>query len=125
MRRAEKELDEAKHLDPQEYEHLQGLVRYSGVQLAVKRRPALILDRPLASRFHGIRTNVGQLLGDGASELKRLSGNANDRPRASTARMMPKLIRCFTLMCCGNPGLVFRKRSRYPTMRRSGRGRTP
>ena len=38
MRRAEKELDEAKHLDPQQYEHLQSLVRYSGVQLAVKRR---------------------------------------------------------------------------------------
>ena len=31
-------LDEAKHLDPQQYEHLQGLIRYSGVQLAVKRR---------------------------------------------------------------------------------------
>jgi F-type H+-transporting ATPase subunit epsilon len=38
LRRAEKELDEAKHLDPQQYEHLQSLVRYSGVQLAVKRR---------------------------------------------------------------------------------------
>ncbi len=38
LRRAEKELEEAKHLDPQQYEHLQGLVRYSGVQLAVKRR---------------------------------------------------------------------------------------
>lgn len=38
LRRAERELDEAKHLDPQQYEHLQGLVRYSGVQLAVKRR---------------------------------------------------------------------------------------
>ncbi len=38
MRRAEKELDEAKHLDPQQYENLQNLVRYSGVQLAVKRR---------------------------------------------------------------------------------------
>ena len=36
--RAQKELDEAKHLDPQQYEHLQGLIRYSGVQLAVKRR---------------------------------------------------------------------------------------
>lgn len=36
--RAQKELDDAKHLDPQQYEHLQGLVRYSGVQLAVKRR---------------------------------------------------------------------------------------
>jgi F-type H+-transporting ATPase subunit epsilon len=38
MKRAEKELDEAKHLDPQQYEHLQSLVRYAGVQLAVKRR---------------------------------------------------------------------------------------
>src|SRR3954471_14999642 len=38
LKRAEKELDEAKHLDPQQYERLQGLVRYSGVQLAVKRR---------------------------------------------------------------------------------------
>lgn len=38
MKRAEKQLEEAKHLDPQQYEHLQGLVRYSGVQLAVKRR---------------------------------------------------------------------------------------
>lgn len=38
LKRAERELDDAKHLDPQEYEHLQGLVRYAGVQLAVKRR---------------------------------------------------------------------------------------
>ena len=38
LKRAEKELEEAKHLDPQQYEHLQSLVRYSGVQLAVKRR---------------------------------------------------------------------------------------
>lgn len=38
LKRAEKELDEAKNLDPQQYERLQGLVRYSGVQLAVKRR---------------------------------------------------------------------------------------
>jgi F-type H+-transporting ATPase subunit epsilon len=38
LKRAEKELADAKHLDPQQYEHLQGLVRYSGVQLAVKRR---------------------------------------------------------------------------------------
>ncbi len=38
MQRAQKELEEAKHLDPQQYEHLQSLVRYSGVQLAVKRR---------------------------------------------------------------------------------------
>lgn len=38
LARAQKELDDAKHLDPQQYEHLQSLVRYSGVQLAVKRR---------------------------------------------------------------------------------------
>ena len=38
MKRAEKELADAKHLDPQQYEHLQNLVRYSGAQLAVKRR---------------------------------------------------------------------------------------
>lgn len=38
MKRAEEQLKEAAHLDPQQYEHLQSLVRYSGVQLAVKRR---------------------------------------------------------------------------------------
>ena len=38
LKRADQELEEAKHLDPQQYERLQGLVRYSGVQLAVKRR---------------------------------------------------------------------------------------
>lgn len=38
LKRAEQQLKEAEHLDPQQYEHLQGLVRYSGVQLAVKRR---------------------------------------------------------------------------------------
>jgi F-type H+-transporting ATPase subunit epsilon len=38
LKRAQQQLDAAKHLDPQQYEHLQGLVRYSGVQLAVKRR---------------------------------------------------------------------------------------
>jgi len=38
MKRAEDQLKEAAHLDPQQYEHLQNLVRYSGVQLAVKRR---------------------------------------------------------------------------------------
>lgn len=38
LKRAEDELREAKHMDPQQYEHLQSLVRYSGVQLAVKRR---------------------------------------------------------------------------------------
>ena len=38
LKRAQDELEQAKHLDPQQYEHLQSLVRYSGVQLAVKRR---------------------------------------------------------------------------------------
>ncbi|MEI7566774.1 MAG: ATP synthase F1 subunit epsilon [Opitutaceae bacterium] len=38
MKRAEQELKAANDLDPQQYEHLQSLVRYSGVQLAVKRR---------------------------------------------------------------------------------------
>jgi F-type H+-transporting ATPase subunit epsilon len=38
LKRAEDELKAAKDMDPQQYEHLQGLVRYSGVQLAVKRR---------------------------------------------------------------------------------------
>ena len=38
LKRAEDELRAAKDIDPQQYEHLQSLVRYSGVQLAVKRR---------------------------------------------------------------------------------------
>jgi F-type H+-transporting ATPase subunit epsilon len=38
MKRAEADLKAAKDMDPQQYEHLQSLVRYSGVQLAVKRR---------------------------------------------------------------------------------------
>ncbi len=38
MKRAEEQLREASNLDPQEYENLQSLVRYSGIQLAVKRR---------------------------------------------------------------------------------------
>ncbi len=38
MKRAEQELKDAKNMDPAQYEHLQSLVRYSGVQLAVKRR---------------------------------------------------------------------------------------
>lgn len=38
MKRAEDELKAAKEMDPQQYEHLQNLVRYAGVQLAVKRR---------------------------------------------------------------------------------------
>ena len=38
LKRAEAELKAAKDFDPQQYEHLQSLVRYSGAQLAVKRR---------------------------------------------------------------------------------------
>jgi F-type H+-transporting ATPase subunit epsilon len=38
IKRAEQELKDAKDIDPQQYEHLQSLVRYAGVQLAVKRR---------------------------------------------------------------------------------------
>ena len=38
MKRAEKEIAEAKAMDPQELERLQSLVRYAGVQLALKRR---------------------------------------------------------------------------------------
>lgn len=38
MKRAEQEIKEAKNMDPLQYEHLQSLVRYSGIQLAVKRR---------------------------------------------------------------------------------------
>ncbi len=38
LKRAEAELKAVKDFDPQQYEHLQSLVRYSGVQLAVKRR---------------------------------------------------------------------------------------
>jgi F-type H+-transporting ATPase subunit epsilon len=38
MKRAEDELKAAKDMDPDQYEHLQELVRYAGVQLAVKRR---------------------------------------------------------------------------------------
>ncbi len=38
MKRAEQELATAKTMDPQDLEHLQGLVRYAGVQLALKRK---------------------------------------------------------------------------------------
>jgi F-type H+-transporting ATPase subunit epsilon len=38
LKRAEEQLREAKDMDPQQYENLQSMVRYSGVQLAVKRR---------------------------------------------------------------------------------------
>jgi F-type H+-transporting ATPase subunit epsilon len=38
LKRAEAQLREAADADPAEFEHLQGLVRFAGVQLAVKRR---------------------------------------------------------------------------------------
>jgi ATP synthase, F1 epsilon subunit (delta in mitochondria) len=38
LARAEAQLKDAAHLDPAEFERLQGLVRFSGVQLAIKRR---------------------------------------------------------------------------------------
>jgi F-type H+-transporting ATPase subunit epsilon len=38
LKRAEQELKEAKNVDPAQYEHLQNMVRYSGTQLALKRR---------------------------------------------------------------------------------------
>ena len=38
LKRAEDELKASKDFDPQQYEHLQNRVRYSGAQLAVKRR---------------------------------------------------------------------------------------
>ena len=38
LQSAQAKLKEAAHLDPQEFEHLQSMVRFAGVQLAVKRR---------------------------------------------------------------------------------------
>jgi F-type H+-transporting ATPase subunit epsilon len=38
MQRAEQAIKEAKDLDPAEFEHLQNMVRFSGTQLALKRR---------------------------------------------------------------------------------------
>ncbi len=38
LKRAEEQLKAAKDMDPKEYEHLQSLVRYSGIQLDLKRR---------------------------------------------------------------------------------------
>jgi F-type H+-transporting ATPase subunit epsilon len=38
LRRAEQEMKDAKDTDPQLYEHLQGLMRYAGAQLELKRR---------------------------------------------------------------------------------------
>lgn len=37
MRRAEQQIREAAHMDPDQFEHLQELIRFSGVQLALKR----------------------------------------------------------------------------------------
>ena len=38
MKRAEAAIKESAHLDPNEFEHLHGMVRFAGVQLALKRR---------------------------------------------------------------------------------------
>ena len=38
MKRAEQAIKEAKNMDPNEFEHLQNMVRFSGSQLALKRR---------------------------------------------------------------------------------------
>jgi F-type H+-transporting ATPase subunit epsilon len=38
LKRAEQEIKDAKNLDPQQFEHLQEMIRYSGVQLGLKRR---------------------------------------------------------------------------------------
>jgi len=38
LKRAEQQIAEAKNADPAEFEHLQELIRFSGVQLALKRR---------------------------------------------------------------------------------------
>jgi F-type H+-transporting ATPase subunit epsilon len=37
MKRAEQQVRDAAHLDPNEFEHLQQLIRFSGTQLALKR----------------------------------------------------------------------------------------
>jgi F-type H+-transporting ATPase subunit epsilon len=38
LERAEAQMKEAAHMDPNEFENLQSMVRFAGVQLAVKRR---------------------------------------------------------------------------------------
>ena len=38
MKRAEQAIHEAKDMDPNEFEHLQNMVRFAGTQLAMKRR---------------------------------------------------------------------------------------
>src|SRR5471032_1242676 len=37
LKRAEQEIRDAKDIDPAQYEHLQEMIRYAGVQLAIKR----------------------------------------------------------------------------------------
>ena len=38
IKRAEQQIREARNLDPDQFEHLQEMIRYSGVQLAIRRR---------------------------------------------------------------------------------------
>lgn len=38
LKRAQEQMKDAAHLDPNEFENLQSMVRFAGVQLAVKRR---------------------------------------------------------------------------------------
>lgn len=38
LKRAEEQLKDVAHLDPSEQEHLHGVIRFAGVQLALKRR---------------------------------------------------------------------------------------
>jgi F-type H+-transporting ATPase subunit epsilon len=38
LKRAEQQIADAKNADPAEFEHLQSMIRFSGVQLALKRR---------------------------------------------------------------------------------------
>src|SRR4051812_40326681 len=38
QQRAEQAIKDAKNLDPNEFEHLQGMIRFAGTQLALKRR---------------------------------------------------------------------------------------
>jgi len=38
MQRAQQEIKDAEHLDPDQFEHLQELIRFAGTQLAIKRR---------------------------------------------------------------------------------------
>jgi F-type H+-transporting ATPase subunit epsilon len=38
IKRAQADLKEAEHMDPNEFEHLQNMIRFAGTQLALKRR---------------------------------------------------------------------------------------